>query len=181
MASHSSPFLPPQSHTFSHFKTSFTATIPSFNRGQNDFRHDALPTPSYFSFLPKSAIRKIPSLKPTNSNIAPDKKSMVLEKRKATLFFLSFWEVPRILLDFCTSRSEVAKSFLNVLVKPPNFEHRRQTGLLHDRSAAIAQKKYYPGTPPNATLPQRNKAWIKGLLTTIIPNTAFSQLFPRME
>ena len=75
---------------------------------------------------------------------------------------------------FFSNRSEVAKSFLNVLAKPPNFEHakksecqlRPQTGLLHDRSAAIAQNKYrnprvsrYP--PPNATFPkilQRNKA-----------------------
>ena len=47
-------------------------------------------------------------------------------------------------------RSEVAKSFLNVLVKAPNFEHvkkseshlRPQTGLLHDRSAAIALNRY---------------------------------------
>ena len=69
---------------------------------------------------------------------------------------------------FFSGRSEVAKSFLNVLVKPPNFEHvekshlQPQTGLLHDRSAVIAQNKYgnlrVSRYPPNATFPQRNKA-----------------------
>ena len=64
------------------------------------------------------------------------------------------------------------------------FDHKN--GLLHDRSAAIAQNKYYKSkgipVPPPAMphFPKEIKAWIKGLLTTIIP-MAFSQLSPRME
>ena len=64
------------------------------------------------------------------------------------LFHIS--EVPQSFANSSSGRSEVAKSFRNVLVKPPNFEHvkkseshlRPQTGLLHGRSAAIAQDKY---------------------------------------
>ena len=105
------------------------------------------------------------------------------------LFHIS--EVPQSFANSSSGRSEVAKS--NVLVKPPNCKHvkkseshlRPQTGLLHDGSAAIAQNKYgnvrVSRYPPNTTFAERNKAWIKGLLTTIIPNTAFSQQFPRME
>ena len=42
------------------------------------------------------------------------------------LFHIS--EVPQISANSSSGRSEVAKSVPNVLVKPPNSEHRPQTG-----------------------------------------------------
>ena len=84
------------------------------------------------------------------------------------LFHISV--VPRIFANSSSGRSEVAKSFLNVLVKAPNFEHvkkseshlRPQTGLLHDRGAAIAQNKFgnlrVSRYRPMPHFPQRNKA-----------------------
>lgn len=68
MASHFYPFLPAQSHTFSHFKTSFTTTFhPSTEvRMTLDTMH--------FQHLPiKKSNKKKNSLKPNNSNIAPEK------------------------------------------------------------------------------------------------------------
>ena len=45
-------------------------------------------------------------------------------KMMDVLFYIS--EVPQSFANSSSGRSEVAKSFRNVLVKPPNFEHEEK-------------------------------------------------------
>ena len=108
-------------------------------------------------------------------NIAPFQTpcSFSEKKWKERCMFVPSFCGPRFLQMF-SGRSEVAKSFPKVLVKPPNFEHvieskshlrlRPQNGFLHHRSAAIARNKHgnlrvprYP--PPMPHFPKEIKPY----------------------